>query len=142
MLSSWHYLAQCILLWWSAAPPATNYTTLQHQGLKGIATLSSWHYLAQCILLRLSGVRPKPFAKDQWKLRLSLIFITGTLQHTATHCNTPQHTATHCNTPQHTAIHCNTLQHTATHCNTLQHTATHCNTLQHKHAAISPLVSN
>ena len=45
------------------------------------------------------------------------------LQHTATHCNTPQHTATHCNTPQHTATHCNTLQHTASHCNTLQHTA-------------------
>jgi len=54
-----------------------------------------------------------------------------TLQHTATHCNTPQHTANHCNAPQHTATHCNTLQHTATHLNTLQMTATHLNTLQH-----------
>ena len=133
MLSSWHYLAQRILLWWSAAPPATNYTTLQHQGLKGIATLSSWHYLAQCILLRLSGVRPKPFAKDQWKLRLSLILITGTLQHTVTHCNTLQHTATHFNIVQHTATHCNTLQHTATHCNILQHTATYYNTTCQDH---------
>jgi len=75
-----------------------------------------------------------------------------TLQHTATHRNTPQHAATHCNILQHTATYCNilplplhmlrywakadvpncnTLQHTATHCNTLQHTATHCITLHH-----------
>ena len=65
----------------------------------------------------------------------------NTLQHAATHRNTPWHTATHRNTPRHTATHYNTLkhstplctplQHTAPHCNTLQHTATHCNTLQH-----------
>jgi len=30
-----------------------------------------------------------------------------------------------------TATHCNTLQHTAAHCSTLQHTETRCNTLQH-----------
>jgi len=76
----------------------------------------------------------------------------NTLQHTATHCNTPriyrsqsEQAATHCNTPriyrshsEQAATHCNTLQHTATHhaftglrANKLQHTATHCNTLQH-----------
>ena len=63
-----------------------------------------------------------------------------TLQHAATHCNTPQPAMIVCNhhtridwmiyTQQHTATHCNTLQHTATHCNTLQHPATHCNTPQ------------
>jgi len=46
----------------------------------------------------------------------------GTLQHTASHCNTPHHTATRCNTLQHTATHCNTLRYTATHYNTLQQT--------------------
>jgi len=85
----------------------------------------------------------------------------NTLQHTATHGNTPnklqfveryfritlQHTAPHCNTLHHTATHCNTLQHTATpgglHVTnelqfveccfriTLQHDSTHCNTIQH-----------
>jgi len=68
---------------------------------------------------------------------------------TATHCNTLQHTATHRNTPeQHTATHwythapktcspcsCVRVCHhscTATHCNKLRHTATHCySTLQH-----------
>jgi len=51
----------------------------------------------------------------------------GTLQHTATHCNTLQHN-THCKTLRHLATH-STLQHTATHCNTLQHicNTTHCN---------------
>jgi len=53
-----------------------------------------------------------------------------TLQHTATHCNTPQHTAAHRNTLQHTATHCNTPQHTAAHRNTQQYTATHCNAPQ------------
>ena len=33
-----------------------------------------------------------------------------TLQHTATHFNTPQHTATHCSKLQHTAAYCNTLR--------------------------------
>jgi len=86
----------------------------------------------------------------------TLISMTATLQHIATHCNTLQHTATHCNTLPRTLLHtlqrilqltrsrgagareagdapddahlkdCHTLQHTATHCNTLQHTATHC----------------
>ena len=37
--------------------------------------------------------------------------IPGTLQHTATHCNTPRHTATRCNTLQHTATRCIILQH-------------------------------
>jgi len=65
----------------------------------------------------------------------------GTLQHTATHCNTPQHTATHSSILQHAKTHCNTLQDTAPCCNTLQyttknyntlhHAATHCTTLQH-----------
>jgi len=76
----------------------------------------------------------------------------NTLQHTATHRNTPElgsppvllsskvYAATHYNTLQHTATHansvaprtvvipgicCTRLQHTTTHCNTLQHTATH-----------------
>ena len=40
-----------------------------------------------------------------------LIVGLDTLQHYATHCNTPQHTATHCTTLHHTATHCNTLQH-------------------------------
>ena len=31
--------------------------------------------------------------------------------HINTYIHTLQHTATHCNTPQHTATHCNTLQH-------------------------------
>jgi len=31
--------------------------------------------------------------------------IGGSLQHSATHCNTLQHTATHCNTLQRTATH-------------------------------------
>jgi len=53
--------------------------------------------------------------------------VHSTLQHTATHCNTPHHTATHSSTPQHIA------RHTASQCNTLQHTASHCNTLQHTH---------
>ena len=63
-----------------------------------------------------------------------------TLQHTG---NTLQHTATHCNTPgvnsvwptsastptlRHTTPHCNTLQHTATHYTTLHHSAPHYNT--------------
>ena len=39
----------------------------------------------------------------------------GSLQQTATHCNTLQHAATNCNTLQNTATHCNTRQHTATH---------------------------
>jgi len=39
----------------------------------------------------------------------------NTLQHTASHCNTPHHTATQA------ATHCNTLKHTR--CVTLQHTA-------------------
>jgi len=39
----------------------------------------------------------------------------GTLQHTATHCNTLPHTATHPNTPPHTTTHRNTLPHTTTH---------------------------
>jgi len=52
------------------------------------------------------------------------------LQHTASHCNTPHCTA-HCNTLHRTATPCDTLQHTATYCNTLHHTATHCDTLQH-----------
>ena len=77
---------------------------------------------------------------------------SGTLPHTATHCNTLQHTycddddhshygcvaactvvtlLVRCNALQHTATHCNTLQNTATRCNTLQHTASHSNTLQH-----------
>jgi len=51
-------------------------------------------------------------------------YVSHSLRHTATHCNTLQHTATHCNT---LPTHCNTLQHTATHCNTLP---THCNTLR------------
>jgi len=84
----------------------------------------------------------------------------GTLQYTATHCNTiyrslvvasrTQSTnertlpATHCNTLQHTATHYITIHEILvmaytykepegehTHCNTLQHTATHYNTLQH-----------
>jgi len=76
-----------------------------------------------------------------------------TLQHTATHRNTPQHTATHCNILQHPTTPYNTLQrcwrrlhtnfsrtesragiHIEWCCNTLQHiathTATHCNALQ------------
>ena len=76
---------------------------------------------------------------------------TDTLQHTATHCNTPQQTNTsihssnmHTDTLQRTATHCNTLRHTATSCNkpdtsihssnmhtdTLQCTSTHCDALQ------------
>jgi len=62
---------------------------------------------------------------------------------TATHCNTLQHTATHCNTPHtHTHLTCGASwfaicrmktvpTDTATHCNTLQHTAKNCNTPQH-----------
>ena len=74
--------------------------------------------------------------KELPALVASLFATSGTLQHTAIHCNTLQHTG---------CIHidiellslllsllppvpCNTLQHTATHCNALQHTATHCNT--------------
>jgi len=84
--------------------------------------------------------------------------LCNTLQHAATHCNTPQHsTHTLCHivcvyllhtiyTHSHPTTHCNTLHtlythsmrvvathtlHTLPHCNTLQHTATHCNTLQH-----------
>ena len=57
-------------------------------------------------------------------------WVSSSLQHSATRCNTLQRTATHCDTLQHAATHCNTLPHIATHCNTLQHTATHCNTLQ------------
>ena len=56
----------------------------------------------------------------------------STLQHTATHCNTPQHTATHCTALQHTEPHHNTWNHTAPHCTTLRHTAPHCITLHHK----------
>ena len=55
-----------------------------------------------------------------------------TVWHIAPHCSKLQHTATlqHTHwrlsgTRQHTATHCNTLQHTATHCNILQHAATH-----------------
>jgi len=67
-------------------------------------------------------------------------FISYTLTHTATHCDTlrQEHTAAHCNTLRHTAAPCitqhrNTLRHTATktHCNTLQHTATYCSTVHH-----------
>jgi len=46
--------------------------------------------------------------------------VLGTLQHTATRCNTRQHTATRCNALQRTATRCNTLQHAATHRNTPQ----------------------
>jgi len=69
---------------------------------------------------------------------------TASMQHTATHCNTPQRAQTHCNTLQHTATRCNTPQHTAKNCkrssshmqwkrqvcNSLQLTAKLCNTLQ------------
>jgi len=60
----------------------------------------------------------------------------NTLQHTATHCNTPhcntlQHTATHCSTWRHTATRHTMLHHTARCCTTLQHVDEHCNTLQH-----------
>ena len=69
----------------------------------------------------------------------------GTLQHTATHCNTLQntlqHSATHCNTggrydvDQHGRfcpfLYISTLRHTATHCKRLQKIATHYNALQH-----------
>lgn len=50
---------------------------MRGQGLKGVATLSCWHYFAQCCILWLSGTRPKPFAKKQWRLRLVLILITA-----------------------------------------------------------------
>jgi len=59
------------------------------------------------------------------------VIASGSMQHTATHCNTLQHITTHCNTLQHTATHCNTLQHTATHCNTQHRTSTNCKTLRH-----------
>jgi len=52
-------------------------------------------------------------------LRLILQLYCNTLQHTATHCNTP----THCDTSAQ-AYFAATLQHTATHCNT----PTHCDT--------------
>ena len=58
----------------------------------------------------------------------------STLQHAATHCNTPivaaaspTYTAAHCEA----TIHCNTLQHTASQCITMHHTASHCITTQH-----------
>ena len=77
------------------------------------------------------------------------VWISTTLQHSATHCKHLHHSetcryrtkgrylnwytyaATHCNTLQHTATHCNTVKHVdavLTHCNTRQHTTTHCNT--------------
>jgi len=67
---------------------------------------------------------------------LEALIVTNryTLQHTATHCNTP-YLYSRINIQYRVVIvavgYCNTLQHTATHCNTLQHTATQCNTLQH-----------
>ena len=105
---------------------------------------------------RIMSVRSTKTAKIiQRMLHHCVAVVIGTLQHTATRCNTALYcstlsprrssstfyTATHCNTLQHTATHCNTLQYTATHCskpqntatpcNTLQHPATHCNTPQH-----------
>jgi len=44
----------------------------------------------------------------------------GSLQHTATHCNTLQYTAAQCSALQHPATLCNTQQHPATPCDTLQ----------------------
>ena len=59
---------------------------------------------------------------------------TGTLQHTATHCNTKIPCAmriTFRNPSRvHTAIHCNTRKRTKTYCNTLRNAARHSNTLQ------------
>ena len=111
----------------------------------------------QCVKVCCSGY----FSAPLFSMCQILIELCYTLQHTATHQNTPEHTATHCNTlfgaalfnipdldriVQHTTTHCNTLQHTATHCPaplfsisqilielciTLQYTATHCNTLRH-----------
>ena len=69
----------------------------------------------------------------------TLVNLSNTLQHTATHCNTLQHTVTYWYSLQHTfLVHtleayqtkrtCKPLQHDATHCNILQHTVAHRNT--------------
>jgi len=65
-----------------------------------------------------------PALVRQMVCQKTLISMTATLQHTATHCNTLQLTATHCNTLQHTATHCNTLPRTLLHTlqRILQHT--------------------
>jgi len=49
-------------------------------------------------------------------LRVKVVALQNTLQHTATHCIALHHTATYCNTLQHAAIYCYTLQPTAAHC--------------------------
>ena len=79
-------------------------------------------------------------------------FKAASLQHTATHRNTPHHTTPHRTTLQHTSVrgrardiqasqarfwsrltatHCHTLQHTTTHCTTPHRTTPHRTTLQH-----------
>ena len=78
----------------------------------------------------------------------------NTLQHTATHRDTPQHIHAwsvfdnvsncvrhpcHCSILQHTATHCSTMQNTVAYCSTLQHAATRCSTLHHTAAHCSIL---
>jgi len=58
-------------------------------------------------------------------------FISSTLQHTATHCDTLQHTALAPILLQHTTTHCNCTHFDQSHCNNCTHSsATHCKTLQ------------
>jgi len=126
------------------------------------------------LFCRISSVLHGSFAKETYNLidpanqshpidvsvpssactRLLHAHVRNTLQHVATHCNTPQHTAlrmharvcpdTHTppNVCMHTSSACTRLQHTATHSNILQHTATHRNTPQHTalpmHACVCP----
>jgi len=89
-------------------PTATHGNTLQHTATH-YNTLQ--HTYTQCL--------PKPALSFKWIERLKAIprtFIS--LQHTATHCNTPQLTATHRNSPQLTVTHRNSPPRTATHCKT------------------------
>ena len=108
IMSSWHMSAQWLI-----------------RDSKG----ACWHmyisiYLYVCMYVYTNMPKVPPSSRARMAVRCC--YCWGTLQHTATHCNTPLHTATHCNTSQHTAKHRNTLQHTATHCKTLQQT--HMNT--------------
>jgi len=87
-----------------------------------------------CVVGQYTGsIKQRKYQKGQDYL--SCWPLQGTLQHTATHCNsTAIALQQHCNSTAYhvgpSKAHCNTLQHAATHCDTLQHTATNCNTLQ------------
>ena len=41
-------------------------------GVTGVATLTFFQYITSWFMLRLSGVRAKPFERDEWKTRVTL----------------------------------------------------------------------